>query len=155
MQFNSKATMEIPIEQAFEMLSDFDTYERSALRRGAEVARLDTLGRAAVGAKWDIGFHFRSKARRLELELTEFQPPDEMKFTAHMQGLDSVIELQLVALSRTRTRLNLTTDLAPKTLSARLLVQSLKLARGNITKRFDQRLASHAAELEERFRKTT
>ena len=41
-------------------------------------------------------------------------------------------------------------DLKPQTLSARLLVQSFKLARGTIMKRFDKRLATVARDMEER-----
>ena len=151
MKLASKENIEVPIEQVFDMLIDFDRHERSAMRRGADVLRTDKLGEAGVGVAWDISFDFRGKARKLALEVIEFDQPYEMTLQAKMQGLDSTINLQLVALSKTLTRLNVTTDIAPQTLSARLMVQSFKLAKSSISKRFDSRLADQARDMEDRY----
>ena len=101
MKLASKENIEVPIEQVFDMLIDFDRHERSAMRRGADVLRTDKLGEAGVGVAWDISFDFRGKARKLALEVIEFDQPYEMTLQAKMQGLDSTINLQLVALSKT------------------------------------------------------
>lgn len=151
MQFTSKENIEVPIEQVFEMLTDFERHERSAMRRGAEVTRTDRLSAPGVGVGWDLVFDFRGKRRQMHLEVTEFDRPYEMTLEARLQGVESTIQLQLVALSKTLTRLNVSTDVRPKTLSARLLVQSLKLAKSNITKRFDKRMATTARDMEDRY----
>lgn len=151
MQFTSKENIEVPIEQVFEMLTDFERHVRSAMRRGAEVTRTDKLSAPGVGVGWDLAFEFRGKQREMHLKVTEFDRPYEMTLEATLQGIDSTINLQLVALSKTLTRFNVTTNIRPKTLSARLLVQSLKLAKSNITKRFDGRMASTARDMEDRY----
>lgn len=153
MNFAAQENIEVPIDAAFEMLTDFERHERSAMRRGVDVVRTDDLKQPGVGATWDIVFVFRGKERKLNLEVTEFDQPYEMTLQAKMQGLDVQVNLQLVALSRTLTRLNIASTLAPQTLSARLLVQSFKLAKGNINKRFNQRLAVQARDMEDRFTK--
>lgn len=150
MKFKSKEDLEAPIEKVFEMLADFERHERSALRRGIEIRRNDSSKTPGVGASWEAGFKFRGKDRTAELEVVEFDRPNEIAVEAHMHGLDARVEFVLVALSKTRTRLSVMTDLKPQTLSARLLLQSFKLARGNITKRFDKRLATMARDMEER-----
>ncbi|SHJ58639.1 hypothetical protein SAMN05444000_110109 [Shimia gijangensis] len=151
MDFGAQENIDVPIDKVFEMLTDFERHERSAMRRGADVVRTDNLKTPGVGASWKIVFPFRGKDRKLDLEVIEFDHPYDMTLQAKMQGLDARISLQLVALSRTLTRLNVETNLAPQTLSARLLVQSFKLAKGNINKRFNQRLATQARDMEERF----
>lgn len=153
MDFAAQENIDVPIEKVFEMLVDFDRHERSAMRRGADVVRTDSLKQPGIGATWDIVFMFRGKKRKLALEVIEFDRPYEMTLHAKMQGLEARINLQLVALSRTLTRLNVSTTIAPQTLSARLLVQSFKLAKSNINKRFSQRLATQARDMEERFTK--
>ncbi|WP_372886086.1 SRPBCC family protein [Shimia sp.] len=151
MKLSSKENIEVPIEQVFDMLTDFDRHERSAMRRGAEVQRTDSLGVPGVGSSWNIGFSFRGKDRKAKLAVTEFDRPYEMTLEAEMQGMDSTVNLQLVALSKTLTRLNVTVEMAAQTLSARLMVQSFKLAKGSLSKRFDSRLATQARDMEDRY----
>lgn len=150
MEFTSQENIDVPIDKVFEMLTDFERHERSAMRRGADILRNDNLKKPGVGASWTARFMFRGKERKLDLEVTDFDRPYELTLGAKMQGLDATINIQLVALSRTLTRLNVAIDLAPQTLSARLLVQSFRLAKGNINKRFGQRLALQARDMEDR-----
>ena len=56
----------------------------------------------------------------------------------------------LVAMSKTRTRMNFALDTRPKTVPARLMIQSLKLARHSMLKRFRKRIADFASDLEAR-----
>jgi hypothetical protein len=71
-----------------------------------------------------------------------------------MGGLGGNMVVDLMALSRSRTRLVLDIELKPENLSARLLVQSLKLARGNLTKRFRLRAAEYAIDVEDRYKRS-
>ncbi|GAA6163563.1 hypothetical protein NBRC116590_12670 [Pelagimonas sp. KU-00592-HH] len=150
MKFKSKEDLDVPIAQVFDMIADFERHERSAMRRGVKIKRLDSLEAPGLGAKWDIGFQMRGRERQAEVEVTGFDRPNEMTFEAQIQGLDSTVEVVLVPLSKTRTRLNVVGTLKPKTLSARLMVQSLKLAKKNISKRFDKKLAGLARDMEDR-----
>ena len=150
MKFKSKEDLDVPIAQVFDMIADFERHERSAMRRGVKIKRLDSLEAPGLGAKWDIGFQMRGRERQAEVEVTGFDRPNEMTFEAQIQGLNSTVEVVLVPLSKTRTRLNVVGTLKPKTLSARLLVQSLKLAKKNISKRFSKKLAGLARDMEDR-----
>ncbi len=76
-----------------------------------------------------------------------------MTFLTVSEGLEVLTRMDLVALSRSRTRITLAVDLEPKTLSGRLLVQSMKLARGNLAKKFQVRAAEYAKELEDRLKR--
>ena len=49
MKFSTREDVEVPIDQTFGIICDFDAYERSAMRRGAEVLRTDNLSRPGVG----------------------------------------------------------------------------------------------------------
>lgn len=150
MKFSSKEDIEAPIGEVFVMLSDFEVYERSAIRRGIEVQRVDETAPNAVGLSWDARFSLRGKLREVKLQLAEYDPPNIMRFEAVSQGLDSTLTLELLALSPRRTRMSVAMKLTPKTLSARLLMQSLKLAKSNLTKRFKLRVADYAKSVEER-----
>ena len=61
MHFSSQQDVAVPIAQVFDTLTQFDIYERAAMRRGADVVRKDTLGEAAAGAHWQARFMLRGK----------------------------------------------------------------------------------------------
>jgi len=150
MQFASKEDIEAPLSEVFAMLCEFETFERSAIRRGIEVQRVNPTAPAGVGLAWDTKFKLRGRQREMRLTLTEYEPPNTMQFVAVSQGIDATLTLDLLALSHGRTRMAVVLNIAPKNLSARLLIQSLKLAKGNLNKRYKVRVAEYAKTLEER-----
>lgn len=152
MKFIAKEDIEVPIDDLFVMLSDFEAFERAALRRGAEVQRTDSLRKPGPGMAWKARFMFRGRERKLAVELVTLEAPGLMTFRGGSQALDGDFRIELVALSRRRTRMAISLEIAPKTLSARLMVQSLKLARNNVTRRFQLRVAGFAKDLETRYK---
>ena len=152
MKFVAHEDVEAPIEFVFDQVSDFAAIERSVLRRGAEVQRVDDLEERRPGMQWDVAFDLRGKRREMQLELTELDRPNGMVIASRSPNMAGQMVLDLVALSRSRTRINTEIDVSPKTLAAKLLVQSMKLAKGNLTKRFRQRVAEYAKDLEDRYK---
>jgi|TARA_R110002049_G_scaffold307712_2_gene509082 hypothetical protein len=154
MKFSTKEDIEAPIEAVFEMLCDFEGFERSAMRRGAEVQRVDTLHKPGVGMSWKAAFQLRGKRRELTIEMVTFDRPNEMVIDSLSTGLAGQMSIELMALSRNRTRVNVALDIKPLNLSARLLVQSLKLAKTSLTKKYKHRVAEYAKGMEDRYSRT-
>ncbi|NIZ11508.1 SRPBCC family protein [Pseudooceanicola sp. HF7] len=150
MKVVAKEDIEAPIQTVFTRLTDFRTFERSAIRRGASVKRIDGFDVPAKGVGWEVQFSLRGKRRDLQLEVVRFDPPEGLEISANSQGMRGQVIVQLVALSPTRTRLRIETEVKPQTLSARLLIQSLRLARANVHQRMQDRLAEFAASIEGR-----
>lgn len=150
MKFTAQEDIEAPIEHVFSHVTDFAALERSALRRGIEVQRVIDKPEPGPGMTWDAAFMLRGKRREMAIALVEFDAPNSLVLTALSPNIDGRLVVDLVALSRNRTRLNLSIDIKPRTLAARLMLQSLKLARGNVDKRFHKRLAEFARDIEER-----
>ncbi len=155
MKFSTKEDVEIPIENCFRMLSDFEFFETAALRRGADVVRTDANAQPDVGASWDVRASFRGKPRNFKLEVSEYDVPNSMKFDAKSGGMLAHFLIELVALSRNRTRMRIELDVKPKTLSARLLIQSAKLARNRLNRRFKNRVAHFAEDIEDRYKRSS
>lgn len=153
MQFSSKEDIEVPIDSVFAMLSEFKSFERSAIRRGVDVRRLHEIETLSLGTRWHVRFTMRGKRREMDIELTAHEPPRTLEFTGVSEGIDAKMRLNLVALSPQRTRLSVVLNLKPKTLAARLFLQSLKLAKSLLTKRFKLRIAEYAKTLEDRHKR--
>lgn len=153
MEFSTKADIEAPTDYVFDCLSDFQSFEKAALRRGADVRRVDDGVALGLGAQWRAEFGFRGKTRDVTVELTEFLPPELATYKAVGQGVEATMRIELLSLSNNLTRMTTSVTLEAKTLSARLLLQSLKLAKGQIAKRFDGLMADYAGQLEKRHAK--
>ena len=145
--------VEAPIAFVYAALSDFDHWERAALRRGAEVTRLDTLAAPGPGMLWNVGFDFRGRRRIVDLRLVTLDPGQTLAFTGQGVSMNGRALLDLVEMGPKRTRVAITIEVEARTLAARLLLQSLKFASGKINRSFEARTRQLAADLEDRFRR--
>jgi len=150
MKFTTNEDIEAPIEAVFDAVSNFEAMERSALRRGARVQRVDRKTYAKTLISWDVQFSFRGKTRNLLAELTEFDAPNRILVQSLSGGIKGDFLIELVAHSRNRTRLSMEMEIRPKNLSARLLIQSMRLAKNKLTKQYKMRVAKYATEIENR-----
>ncbi len=150
MQFSGKEDIDAPIAQVFESLTDSAGYERLAIRRGIEVVRLSDRSDMHAGMAWKARFRLRGRKRELNVELETYTPPKLMRFAYRSEGIEGVLVVELMALSPRRTRMSVIFDLRPRSLSARLLIQSLRLAKSALSKRFKLGLADFVRGLEER-----
>ncbi|APX12718.1 SRPBCC family protein [Tateyamaria omphalii] len=154
MKFSGREDVAAPIDAVFEALNDFESFERQAMRRGAEVRRIDPLTQPGVGMQWDVSFKMRGRTREMSVKMARYDDPNEMIFDVKSAGVTGTFSIELMALSRSRTRMALALELTPLTLSARLFVQSLKLAKASLNKRFKLRLAEYAKGLEDRLQRS-
>lgn len=153
MKFSTNEDIEAPIDAVFEMFCDFESFERSAMRRGAEVQRLDDRALPGVGMTWRAAFEMRGKPRQIELEMVTFERPHEIVLESTSPGMLGTTSFEMIALSRSRTRIKVELEVKPLNLSARLLVQSLKLAKNSLTKKFKSRVAEYARGMEDRYQR--
>lgn len=153
MKFSTKEDLEIPIETVFEMLSDFEGFERAAMRHGAEIARAPGPVPVGVGQVWHVKASFRGRRRVFDVTLLGFEHPEHLRYEAMSNAMKASFILELVALSRKRTRMRVELDVRPKTMPARIMLQSAKLARNTINRRYKTRVAHFAEDLEDRFKR--
>ncbi len=153
MKFSTREDVEAPIDHVWAQVSDFAGFERQAMRRGAQIARTDTLGKPGLGSEWLVDLTFRGKPRRIEAQVVEYDAPHAVVLDSRTGGVEGTIRAELVELSPRRTRLSVSLDLKPVNISGRLLIQSLKFARSNLNRRFSVRVAGFAQGLEGEYRK--
>ncbi len=155
MKFSTRQDIEAPVDFVFGRATDFSAFEKQALRRGIEIARTDDLTVAAPGMRWNATFAFRGKPRRIDAELAAFDDPNAFLIQSATGGVESDLVVDFMALSRSRTRVVVGLDMRPKTLSARLFIQSLKFAKANLYGRFETRVARFARDIEEQYNRSS
>ena len=150
MRFSTREDIEAPIEAVFDALTDFAGFERAALQRGAQVWR--TRDVEGAGAAWTVEFEYRGKSRRLETEVERFERPSALVSRGRIGGFEGTLGFGLVALSPRRTRLTVDMEVKPRSLGARLLLQSMRLAKANLAARFRGRVRRLTKQIERRVR---
>ncbi|MGR3500797.1 SRPBCC family protein [Pseudaestuariivita sp.] len=150
MKFSAKEDIDAPIDAVFAMLSDFEGLEKAAKKRGIKVSRDGEEPQA--GTCWHMDFSFRGKPREADLTLERFDAPNTLWFTSDSSGLGGEGGIELVELSRTQTRMATEVTVTANNLSARLLLQSLKLAKSNLNKRYKMRVGEFGKYLEARYK---
>lgn len=145
MKFSAREDIEAPIGTVYSAVTDFDGFERQLLRRGIDVTRDEACPPGLVGARWNARFAWRGRRQALEAELIAIDEGQGYAIESRSGGIVCMAVVDLVALSKARTRLFVSLDLKPTTLSARLFVQSLRLAKRSLNRRFESRVAEFAA----------
>ena len=153
MNFSTREDIEAPIEFVFDALSDFEGFERAALRRGAEVVRTDRQARIGPGMSWRAQFPLRGKARRVNIALERYERPGLIRFDGMSKSMEGDLTVELLDLSPRRTRMAVKLDLRPMTLTARIMLQSLRLAKAKVSYRFSNGVHEHARAIEGRYRR--
>ena len=153
MKFSTREDIEVPIADTFARISDFAGFERRALQHGAQVNRVDD-GVAKPGSQWHIAFKFRGRNRALDATLSTFDDPNFYQVLGASDGMTFTTEVELVALSPSRTRIIVGLELRAKTMTSRLVLQSMKLAKAKLSKRFRARILEFSEDIEDGYRKS-
>lgn len=146
------AGTEIAAPPAFVLarLTDFEAHERRAAERGLELERLGPpVGREGppgVGAAWRMALDAMGARREVVMRLAEMGP-EGLRIAAETAGVGGDVRLDLAALDRERTRLDLAGAFAAQGLGGRLALSSLALARGQIERRLADRLGALSGRL--------
>lgn len=153
MKLTAKQDIDAPVAFVYKVLTDFDSWERAAMRRGAEVNRSDKLRQPGLGMTWIAKFFYQGKDRTVTIRVDAMDPNVHLAMAVFSPVVEGQCKLDLLEMSAKRTRIQMALDTKPKTFGARLYFQSLKLAKGRVERNLQKRTASLAAEIEERFRR--
>ncbi|MGI9394568.1 MAG: SRPBCC family protein [Boseongicola sp.] len=144
MKFSTREDIEAPIGKVYDAVTDFDSFERQMLRRGIDVTRDENCPPPNVGARWQAQVKWRKRQHEVDAELVSVDSGNGYAIESRGAGVICLAVVDLVPLSKARTRLLVSMDLKPTTLSSRLFIQTLKLAKGSLSRRFKKRVAKFA-----------
>jgi carbon monoxide dehydrogenase subunit G len=151
MKLSGRTDIGAPVAFVYAALSDFEGWERSAMRRGADVNRTDKLRAPGVGMTWQARFAWRGRERQLQVRLKQLEPNKGLELAFDGPSVEGTLKIDLVELAAKRTRMLMQVDLKPRTLAARLFIQSMRLAKGRVQRRYEARLTNIARDIEQRF----
>ncbi|MFM7334479.1 MAG: SRPBCC family protein [Tabrizicola sp.] len=151
MKLTAKTDLEVPAAYVFAVLNDHQAWEREAVRTGIDVERPTGSPEMGVGAEWRIRGHFRGKARKVLLRIQDVTPDKDVNMTFDSPSVEGTIKLEVMVLSPRRSRLRFDLEVKPKTLAARLFINTLRLAKGRAQARFEKGLERLAGRIRDRY----
>ena len=147
MKFSSQEDIEAPEQAVFAALCDHEQFQRVMQQRGIAMRRVDDRPEVGPGMAWEIDFKFRGRARKLRCLVTEVQEPERLGLSNESDGLTGDVAISVLTLATNRSRLLVSVEMKPKNLSARLLLQSMRFAKGSLDRKFKSRLHDWAVQM--------
>lgn len=151
MKLTAKTDLEVPAAFVFAALIDTPTWEREAVRNGVEVERPPGTPDTGVGAEWRIRGHFRGKARKVLVRIEELTPSQRLALSLDSPSIEGIVQIEVMVLSPRRSRLRSDLEVKPKTLAARLFINTMRLAKGRVQARFEKGLGQLGARIKDRY----
>ena len=152
MELSTREDIEAPIDFVFEQVTDFPTFERSIMRRGGDIERLKGDAAPSKGTQWQVKFLLRGVERQVKAEIAELDKPSNILLSMTSTNADADMKVELVPLSRARTRINVRVEATAKSIPAKLFFQSLRFARQKTLARFKTVVANFAEDVEAKYR---
>lgn len=150
MKLTAKTDIDAPAGFLYESLTDFPNWEREAVRRGIDIDRPAGVPLTGLGASWRISGRFRGKQRRLLLRIVKLVPGEVIEYSFDSPSANGSIEFDISTLSARRSRLRLAIDVRPKTLAARLFLNTIRLAKGRVEGKLEARLVGLGSYVKQR-----
>lgn len=154
MKLTAKADVEVPAAFVFATLVDHPSWEREALRNGAEIERPPGTPAAGVGAAWRVRGHFRGKPRKVLLKIEELSESQRVVLSIDSPTIEGTARFEVMVLSPRRSRLRVDVEMKPKTLAARLFINTMRLAKGRVQAKFETRLGQMGGRIKDRYERS-
>jgi hypothetical protein len=156
MKYKVSEDVDAPQAMVWARFTDFSGFEDDARGRGAAITRMGNWVDTAEGVEWRGDVTIRGKSRAVAAKVTRLVPQELCLIESRIGGMDCYYEMTFVPLSAEVTRVALMLELSADTLTARLVLQTMKLARGRVLQRLQGMIArqGNAAEAAYRRQKT-
>ncbi|PIB26049.1 hypothetical protein BFP76_13865 [Amylibacter kogurei] len=151
MELKTKRTVQAPVEMVFQEFSNFVWFESVALSRGLDIERTDALLDVQEGISWHLSGRIRGKQRDVDINVTKYNPPRATGFRCESKAIDSQIDIRFTPDGPARTKVKIIIAPTAKNISARLMLQSVKLAQKTIEKRISSRMKDFCASIEKKY----
>lgn len=147
MKFVANEDIAAPVDTVWAQVSDLAAFEARARARVGAIHRTPP-GPPGEGTAWSGRTTVMGKARDVTVTAARLSAPHLLCAEAKTDGMLVTIEVVLTELAPRRTRLTVTSEAKARSLSARLMLQSAKLARTSLAQRYKKRVADFAARVE-------
>ncbi|MBL4806739.1 MAG: hypothetical protein JKY31_05535 [Rhodobacteraceae bacterium] len=135
MKFEYTSTINVPIEFAYARATDFDKFEQEGFGNIDKFEPTGDIRAPEIGAKWKVRAEFQGRQRRFSLALRELSENEAVVFGNGTDKFDVEARFNFVKVDDENTDFLFEINSSAKTITGRLIMQTLQLARSRIERK--------------------
>lgn len=153
MKFKVSEDVDAPQDMVWQRFTDFSGFEEDARGRGAVLSRVGNWTQTREGVEWRGEVTVRGRSRPISAKVSQMVQQELCVVDSRIGGMNCHQEMLFTPLAASVTRVTLILDLSADTLTARLLLQTMKLARGRVMQKLQGVLARQGNAVEAEYRR--
>ena len=147
-----KAQVNAPMDWAFTALCDHRFFAARAAANGVTVTSPDTPDTPFADRTWQASGPFRGRPRTADISIKSIAAPVRLQLISTVSNIEAHTDIEFLETGRRRTRMKIRVGLLPRSMTARLIVQSLRFSRPRLTRRLDKATTRFAKMISRRAR---
>ena len=135
MKFNYKSTIKVPVEFAYAKATDFEKFESEGFGNMSKFDPVGDVKAPKIGARWKVQSEFQGRQRKFALELRELLKNEAVILGNGSDKFDVEARFRFKKIDDQNTDFEFEIDSSAKTITGRLIMQTMQLARSRIEKK--------------------
>lgn len=148
MKFDYSRIIDVPVGFAFDQATDFNKFEAVGIGSMSPFVPTGDIRAPQIGARWKITSEFQGRDRRYSLELRELVKNERVVLGNGSQKFDVEAVFTFTPAQNEATLFGFAFEASAKTITGRLILQTLQLARGRIEGKMSESFDKMATEIE-------
>lgn len=151
MRLTAVHAINAPLDFVFREFTNFADFEAHAQERNLSVKRTDSLDDVGAGMGWEISGVVRGKHRDVSVTMDDFRQNDTMQYTSATGAMSGKMFFEFEDLGSDVTEVTFHVDPTADSISSRLILQSIRLAKNSVEKRIKKSMRIFGETIETKY----
>ncbi|MCF6274107.1 MAG: hypothetical protein L3J37_13165 [Rhodobacteraceae bacterium] len=152
MELSYKSTINVPHKFAFERATNFEKFEIEGFGKLAPFEPVSDIRAPEIGARWKTSSEFQGRPRRFSLQLFQLEPSQKMVLGNKSEKYDVEAHFDFEDIAPEETGFSFLLVAKAQSITARLILQTIQLARGRIESSMKADFETMAQKMEAAYR---
>ena len=148
MEITYQRIINVPPSYAFARATDFRRFEAEGFGNLAPFEPRSEIRAPELGARWRTAAEFQGRPRRFSLQLLEMTEPNHLVLGNKSEKYDVEAQMSFKPTGTNATSFHFTLNAKARSITAKLILQTIQLARGRIVKSMQSDFETMAKRME-------
>lgn len=154
MELSYQSIINVPQAFAYARATDFERFEAEGFGNLAMFEPRSEIRAPEIGARWRTAAEFQGRPRRFSLELFELIEPSKLVLGNKSEKYDIEAHFDFIENGPEATEFQFKLDAKANSITAKLILQTIQLARNRIEKSMNEDFVNMAQKMEAAYKAT-